>query len=144
MSREDSIKILKECDSGVKMALDSLRCAAEKPVCADMKNILQKSVCDHEAIELDISRQLYECSERGKQPGTAATIMARAKTAAKAFAADADSAIAGVITDGCAMGIKQLSEYINKYPAADIGAKNTARELIRCEQELSDKLRSFL
>ena len=35
------------------------------------------------------------------------------------------------MTDGCNMGVKQLSVYLNKYPTADKSAKNIAEKLIR-------------
>ena len=48
------------------------------------------------------------------------------------------------MTDGCNMGVKQLSVYLNKYPTADKSAKNIAEKLIREENSLLEKLRAYL
>ena len=55
-----------------------------------------------------------------------------------------DKTVAGLMTDGCNMGVKQLSVYLNKYPTADKSAKNIAEKLIREENSLLEKLRAYL
>ena len=57
---------------------------------------------------------------------------------------ESDKTIADLMTDGCDMGIKSLSRYLNKYKHADESAKNIAKRLIASEEYLESKMRSFL
>ena len=57
---------------------------------------------------------------------------------------DSDASIADLITDGCNMGVKSLSRYLNQYQAADEETKDIAKKLIKQEEELSIHMRSFL
>ena len=47
-----------------------------------------------------------------------------------------DSTIAGLMTDGCNMGVKSLSKYLNQYKAADESAKDLCKRLIAIEEQL--------
>ena len=42
------------------------------------------------------------------------------------------------------MGIRSLSKYLNEYEAADEQSKNTAKRLIRLEEQLVTDLRPYL
>ena len=48
------------------------------------------------------------------------------------------------MTDGCNMGVKSLSRYLNQYKAADEQSKNIAKRLIQLEEGLSVNMRSYL
>ena len=51
---------------------------------------------------------------------------------------------ADLMTDGCNMGVKSLSRYLNEYGAADERAKDAAKKLIAIEENLSADLRRYL
>ncbi|MBR2717359.1 MAG: hypothetical protein IKD79_06450, partial [Oscillospiraceae bacterium] len=55
-----------------------------------------------------------------------------------------DQTIADLMTDGCNMGVKSLSRYLNQYAAADEKSKDIAKRLIRLEDTLAVDIRSFL
>lgn len=55
-----------------------------------------------------------------------------------------DSTAAGLITDGCNMGIKSLTRYLNEYTAAQESAKDIAKELIKSEDICTQNIREFL
>ena len=57
---------------------------------------------------------------------------------------EAVGGIAGLITDGCNMGVKSLNEYLNKYEAADEVSKDICKKLINLEEELTVQIREFL
>ena len=57
---------------------------------------------------------------------------------------ESDQTIAGLITDGCDMGIKSLSRYLNQYAAAEEKARDMARQLIAQEEELRLEVRPYL
>ena len=66
------------------------------------------------------------------------------KTNVKLAFNESDSTIAGLITDGCNMGVKSLNEYLNKYEAADEVSKDICKKLINLEEELAVQIREFL
>ena len=66
------------------------------------------------------------------------------KVEMKTMQDDADHAVAEMLIDGCNMGIKKLSEYINTYETAEKEAKDIAKRLVDAEQGLMDKLRLYL
>lgn len=70
--------------------------------------------------------------------------MAWLKTNFKLAAESSDDAVADFITDGCNMGVKSLSGYLNNYKAADEKSKNIAKELICLEERLSVDMRGYL
>ena len=56
----------------------------------------------------------------------------------------ADETIADLMTDGCNMGVKSLSRYLNQYKAADEVSKDIAKRLIALEARLAADIRGFL
>ena len=52
--------------------------------------------------------------------------------------------IAELMTDGCNMGVKSLSRYLNQYKAADDRAKAITKKLINLETDLCSDLRVYL
>ena len=57
---------------------------------------------------------------------------------------DSDQTIADLMTDGCNMGVKSLSRYLNQYEAADEVSKDIAKRLIALEAKLAVDIRRFL
>jgi hypothetical protein len=55
-----------------------------------------------------------------------------------------DSKIAELMIDGCNMGIKSLSRYMNQYKAADERSKDLAKRLISSEEKLSNNMRQYI
>ncbi len=66
------------------------------------------------------------------------------KTNVKLVIDESDRTIADLITDGCNMGIKSLSKYLNQYKAADEQSKDIAKRLIQLEEKLVCNMRPFL
>jgi hypothetical protein len=57
---------------------------------------------------------------------------------------ESDATIADLMTDGCNMGVKSLSKYLNQYQAADETSKRITKRLIRLEEQLAVEIRMFL
>ena len=83
MIEQDTIKLLRECDAGVKMGIKSI------------EEVLEYVKAD-------------------------------------------------LMTDGCNMGVKSLSKYLNKYKAADERSKDIAKRLIHLEAQLAIDIREYL
>ena len=54
------------------------------------------------------------------------------------------STIADLMTDGCNMGIKSLSKYLNQYKAANQASKDIAKKTVAVENKLRDEVRAYL
>ena len=66
------------------------------------------------------------------------------KTNMKLAMNESDKTIADLITDGCNMGVKSLSKYLNQYAAAEERAKDITKKLIAEEERLSHDMRDYL
>ena len=80
----------------------------------------------------------------GKDPNPMAKGMSWMKTNVKLAMNESDHTIADLITDGCNMGVKPLSRYLNQYAAADETSKDICKRLIKLEEDLSVKMRDYL
>jgi len=66
------------------------------------------------------------------------------KTNMKLGMEESDATIAGLMTDGCNMGVKSLNRYLNQYKAADEVSKDIAKKLIHLEQNLTRDMSRYL
>ena len=144
MINEDTIKILKECNAGVKMAVSSFDDVIDRVEKEELKNILIQSKQEHEKLG-DRTREILNANNySGKNPNPMAQGMSWMKTNVELIINKSDNMIADIITDGCNMGIKSLNRYLNQYGEADENSKNIAKELIELEEKLTIDLRKYL
>ena len=73
-----------------------------------------------------------------------AKAMSTVKTNMEMMIKPTDATIADLMTDGCNMGVKSLSKYLNQYAAADEKAKDVCKKLIAMEEQLAKDLRGYL
>jgi hypothetical protein len=144
MINEDTIKMLKECNQGIKMAVSSIDEVLPKVNSESLRKRLEDSKQEHEELGNETRRILDQCGESGKDPSLMAKGMSWIKTNAEMLANPTDNTAADIIVDGCDMGIKTLYKYKNQYKAADEQARDITDRLIRSEENLSGDLRSFL
>ena len=131
MVEDDTIKLLRECDSGIKMGISAIDDVIEYVKDNDMKRNLQVCKADHQKLDKEIQILLEKYNDTGKTPNAIAKGMAHIKTSMKLNLEEADCTIADLMTDGCDMGAKSLSMYLNKYKAADEQSKDIAKKLIQ-------------
>lgn len=144
MIEEDTIKLLKECDSGIKMGVKSIEDMIGYVKDEKMKNILKDSKDDHIKIKDNLQDMLTEYHDDGKEPNAMAKSMSWMKTNMKLMINESDNTVADLTVDGCDMGVKSLSRYLNKYKAADEKSKDIAKKLIKIESDLSVSMRDYL
>ena len=146
MIESDTIKLLRECDAGVKMGVSSLGDVLDYVRAAELKQLLKDSRSEHKALGEDIQALLDRYQDEGKEPPALASAMSEVMTRLKLtlFPHESDATVADILTDGCNMGIKSLSRYLNQYPAADEASKGIAMRLIRLEEALSAGMRTYL
>lgn len=144
MVEQDTIKLLRECDAGIKMGISAIDEVMEYAHSADMRKYLQDSSKENEKLKNDLQEALADYHDNGKEPNPIASGMSWIKTNVKLKMNESDSTIAELMTDGCNMGIKSLSRYMNQYKAADERSKNIAKRLVKAEEKLSQNMRQFL
>ena len=144
MIEQDTIKLLRECDAGIKMGITSIEDVQDHVRSQDFRHHLNRCKAEHEALQHEIQAALERFHDEGKDPNPIAKGMSWMKTNLKLNMDDSDSVIADLMTDGCNMGVKSLSRYLNQYTAADESAKDVAKRLIKLEATLAEELRGFL
>ena len=137
MVEQDTIRLLRECDAGVKMGVASIDDVLEYVADEDFKKLLIR--CKDEHIELNdkVQKLLEEYHDDGKEPNPMAKGMSWMKTNMKLVMHESDATIADLMTDGCNMGVKSLHKYLNQYKAADEKSKDIAKKLINIEEKLT-------
>lgn len=144
MSENDTVKLLRECDSGVEMGMSAIDDVIPYVKSKALRQILTVSKEEHEKIEREIRTFLRLQSDEGKDPNPVVKGMSWMKTNVKLTLNESDSVVADLMTDGCNMGVKSLSKYLNEYKSADTGAKDIARRLINLEERLAVDIRCYL
>ena len=109
-----------------------------------LRALLEKSKAQHERMQGEANALLRRYQDEGKNPPAIAQSMAAAKIKMKLAMNEADATVADLITDGCNMGVKSLSKYLNQYAAADETSKALCARLISAEEYLAVGLRDFL
>ena len=99
---------------------------------------------DHQQLNGDIQNLLGKYKDNGKNPNPIVKGMSQIKTNLKIAADRSDETIADLMTDGCNMGVKSLSRYLNKYKAANEVSKELTKRLIKIESDFSAEIRRFL
>lgn len=141
---DDTIQLLKECNSGSQMAIDSIDQLLEHCKNDELKTLLSEYKSEHEKIRDRSQSLLFNSGEDGKKPGIIASAMSWLTSEMKMNMNGDANQIAKIMMDGCNMGIQTIGEDINKYEQADSEAKEIARELIRSEEEFNKKMENFL
>lgn len=144
MENQDTVYLLKECDSGSKMAVSVIDQVMDKVSNTDLKELLKESRSHHEKLGNDLHGLLIQHHSTEKDPNPMAKSMASIKTSVKMGLDGSDRTIADLITDGCNMGVKSLHKYLHQYNAADHSAKDVCHRLIDIEEKLSTKLQDYL
>lgn len=144
MIENDTIKLLRECDAGVKMGVASIDDVINHVHSHQLKNSLIECKSEHQKLDADIQSLLEKYHDDGKAPNPMAKRMSWMMTNMKLALDDSDSRIADLMTDGCNMGIKSLNRYLNEYKAADEYSKDVAKRLIKLEQTLARNVRDYL
>ena len=141
---QDAIKLLKECNAGVKMGIDSIAEILDHVQDDNLKQILNSCREEHQKIDSEVHQLLNRYDESGKEPNAVAKGMSWLKTNMKMSMNESDNTIADLITDGCNMGVKSLNRYLNEYQAADEQAKDIAKKLIYLEQQMVVDISPYL
>ncbi len=144
MQENDTLKLLKECDAGVKMGVASINEVIPDVKSTNLRNDLVDCRNQHETLLSEIQTKLSRSCEKGKEPAPMAKGMSWMKTNVKLAMEPSDKTVADLITDGCNMGVKSLYRYMNQYKNADAESKGIATRLIKIEDDLAKQMRQYL
>jgi len=144
MIHSDTIKLLRECDAGVRMGVKSIDDVLHRVSSEEFRKALVECRQDHVRLQEEIQAALDRFHDDGKEPNVMAKTMSAMKTSMKMAMEDSDQTIADLITDGCNMGVKSLNRYLNQYEAADETAKDITKRLIKQEEKLLQEIRKYL
>lgn len=144
MINQDTIRLLRECDAGIQMGTSAIEDVLDRIQDKKLYRILSACRDEHRRLEQDVRAALNRFQDEGKSPNPVAKTMSALKTGMELTMNPSDSTIASLMTDGCAMGVKSLCQYLNEYKAADEHAKDLCKKLIALEDQLARDLRAYL
>lgn len=144
MIHSDTIKLLRECNAGIKMGIASIDDVLPHVTSDAFQKDLSYCKQEHEKLGDEIRQLLDKYHDDGKAPNPMAKTMSKMKTGMKLSMQETDATIADLMTDGCNMGVKSLSRYLNQYKAADEVSKDIAKRLIKQEDQLIQQARPYL
>lgn len=144
MIEPDTIKLLRECDAGIKMGVKSIDDVLDRVKSPDLKQLLNACKDEHDKLDKELQQLLGQYEDDGKDPNFIAEKMAKMKTEMKLQMNETDNTIADLMTDGCNMAVKSLNKYLNQYVAADEKSKDITKRLINLEGQLALDIRKFL
>lgn len=141
---EQTIMLLKECNSGCKMAVNSMERLKEYVRNAVLYEMLEAYKKQHRELEEESARLLGEAGEEEKRPDLMASAFSWLTTEVKLMVQDDSSQIAKILMNGCNMGIQSVSECMNKCPKASHASMSVAKKLVKCEEKLMEDVKKFL
>ena len=141
---DDTIKLLKECNAGCKSATNSMEQVQQYISNEELKTLIDEYNDRHIKLGDECHQMLNELNEDEKDPKPMAKAFSWISTEIKLMMDDTSHKIADLMIDGCNMGIKSVSKYMNQYKAASNESMDLANKLVKTEQEFMNKLLKFL
>ncbi len=144
MIESDTVKLLRECDAGIRMGVSSIDDVIKYVHDDKFREYLADCKGEHDKLKKEINVLLDKYHDDGKEPNPMAKSMSWMKTNVKLIMNESDETIADLMTDGCNMGVKSLNRYLNQYEAADEKSKDITKRLINLEEKLTEDIRCYL
>lgn len=141
---EHSKKLLQECNSGSKMALDSLNQVREYVEDSKLLGVMDTYRRKHESLETRTAEMLAEYGKCEKEPSKMASAFSYATAELKLMMNCDNHQIAKLMMNGCNMGIQSISAYHNDYPDAAKDVMDVAEDLIKIEEDFMKDLKQFI
>jgi len=140
----DTISLLQKCDAGCKNATNSM----EQVMGFVQDNNLKNVISDYNQKHIKIGNQCHSLLDKygsnEKDPQLMTRAMTFMSTEIKMMTGDTNKKAAEIMVDGCNMGIKTVSGYINQYSNANNESLQMANKIVKTEQDFIEELRDFL
>ena len=140
---DHTIRLLKECDSGCKMAVSSMEQVLEYVSDAKLKKTIEENEEKHQDMEYEAYKQLVDLNQTGKEPEKLAYAFSWISTEFKMMKGD-DKQAAKIMMDGCNMGIQSICGFKNQYIGASKDSMALADRLVRTEEAFRDEMKAYL
>lgn len=140
----DTIALLKECDAGCKMGVESMKQVRSYAEEGRLIAVIDKYLERHDDFGDKCHRMLNQLNETTQNPPMMASTFAKISTDVKLMMEKDSHKIAEILIDGCNMGVKSVTENMHKYNKADAESMKLAKELVEMEQKMSQDLLQFL
>ena len=144
MMTDDTRLLLEECESGCKMAVQSMKQVEEYIKDKDLLDKVVNCRKEHERLGERTKDLLKEAQEPTKEPPKMASTMSWITTEMKLMVNAENHQIAKIMMDGCNMGIQSVSEYLNKYTTADSRASELARDIVDVEERFMKEMKHYI
>jgi hypothetical protein len=141
---EHTIQLLKECDSGCKMAVSSMDQIMEFVPEGKLKRIIGGYEEKHRELGNDAAKQLKELGQTGKEPEMMASAFSWMSTEMKMMMKGDEKQAARIMMDGCNMGIKSICGYENQFAGASKESMALAEKLVKTEEAFRDDMKQFV
>lgn len=142
--QEDTRKLLQECNSGCKMAINSMQQIQDYITSEGLSTLIRESTERHEELEAESARMLEENGEYEKDPGMMASAMSWLTTEMKMMVKRSDTEIAKIMMNGCNMGIQTITEKAHEFENASPESKKLAEKIVKEEEDFMRELKKFL
>ena len=94
MIEQDTIKLLRECDAGIQMGVDSIDDVLNRVRAEKMRECLSKCKKEHQELDAEVQELLEKYRDDGKDPNPIAKGMSWMKTNMKMAMDESDATIA--------------------------------------------------
>ncbi len=140
----DTVKLLKECESGCKTALDGMGQVLEHVGSETMRGEMIACQQRHRDLRDRCRNLLAMEGEPGAEPPAIGTAFMRMGTGMKMAINDDDRHLAEMMADGANMGMKSIAKVMNACPSASQDSRSLASDLIREERQFFDRMLRYL
>ena len=144
MQKQDTCQLLKECNSGIKMAVDAIREVLPNVKNEELRKKLTACEKEHEKLGDETHSLLLKNHAKDEEPGIMAKGMSWIKTNLTMSVNPGDDTIANLISTGCDMGVRTLQKYLNDCQNASDQAKALVKKVFNLEEDLSVDMRAYL
>lgn len=141
---KQSQKLIKKCNNGAKVALNTLECILPYLQNRQIKDIVNDMTIRHRGYVEETNSALLSQQVKPNSPSPFVRKMASVVTKMRLKKDATDQKVAMMIIKGADKGIAQINiELSNRYEASET-AKKLAHKLISLQQDLIKSLRIFL
>lgn len=142
--QEDTRRLLQECNSGCKMAINSMKQVQEYVSEETLRKLIGESMKRHEEYEAESTKLLNENGEQEKSPNPCVTAFSWFTTELKMAMKKEDATMAKIMMDGCHMGIESLAKKLNEFTNASAESRSLTERIIKEEEEFMQQMKPFL
>lgn len=139
-----SVELIRECNSGSKMAVDGIRDVMDDVTDEKLRRLLNSYIEKHEAYGEELHRIMAKEKIEPTEPKLMGKAMAKIMTEMKLMVNASPAKVADIMLDGCDMGIRSISRVQNSCWQADKEVFELSEELVKIEQFMANGLRRFL